>query len=183
LALLELAAQIAARGEIAEPPQTLLGLALPWLGGALSTPIEAVAGTALIAIPALVIAGISARRSVRTLLIVALLALLGGLVAAAGRAGPANALIAGVIAAAALAAAAAAIRWWGALCALSWVIAQLIDRAIKALHEAWRAPTMSEQAAGFVSLAVALALVFALVRYAEAGSPRAAAGPEGTLTG
>ncbi len=164
LALIELAAQFVARHEIAEPPQTLLGLALPWLGNALSTPVAAVAGTAAFAIPALIVAGISARRSVRALLIVALLALLGGVVAAAGGASPVTALIAGVFAVVALAAAGAAIRWWGALCAWSWVIAQLFERAIRGLHDARGAPTTPEQAAGIMSMAVALALVFAVVR-------------------
>jgi polyferredoxin len=103
-----------------------------------------------------------------------LLALLGGLVAAAGGASPVNALIAGAFAVAALAAAGAAIRWWGALCAWSWVIAQLIERAIKALYDARRAPTTPEQIAGIVTVAVALALVFVVVRQREGESPPAA---------
>ena len=132
------------------------------------------AGTAAFAIPALIVAGISAKRSVRALLIVALLALLGGVVAAAGGASPVNALIAGAFAVAALVAAGAAIRWWGALCAWSWVIAQLIERAIKAVYDARRAPTAPEQTAGIVTVAVALALVFAVVRQRGGGSPPAA---------
>ena len=165
LALLQLGAPLAMRGGVPAPPQTVLPLALPWLGEALSMPIGTVAGVALFAIPALVIAGVSARRGVRALAIVVVLALMAGIGASTGGAHPEHRAIALLFGLFVLAAGGAAVAWWGMLCAWTWLTAELVARAIGALHEASHAPTANGRAAGVVSLAVAVALLFAISRH------------------
>jgi hypothetical protein len=183
LALVELLAPLATAGGIPEPPQTLLDLALPWLGTALSTPVAAIVGTAVFAIPALVIAGLSARRSVRAVLVVLALALLGGVTLSAGGAHPAHAVVGAVFAVAALAAAGGAVARWGTVCAWSWVIALLTERAIRALREAWRAPTAPEHVAGVLSVVVAMFLVCVLARLTHGGTTPRGAGAEHASAG
>jgi hypothetical protein len=164
LALLQFGTTMAMDSGLPGVPQTVLALALPWMGDALSIPMGTVTGVAGFAIPALVIAGLSGRRVVRALLIILLLALLGGAVATAGGAHPEHRGFALVFGLAALVAGGAAIRWWGGLCAWSWLIGVLAARMFGAMHEMASAPTGSGRAAGAVSLAVAGALLFAISR-------------------
>ncbi|MFI5245884.1 MAG: hypothetical protein ACHQQR_11690, partial [Gemmatimonadales bacterium] len=164
LALVQLGAPFAMDSGLPAVPQTVLALALPWLGDALSIPMGVVTGVAGFAIPALVIAGLSNKGVVRALLITVLLALLGGTVASVGGTHPEHRAFALVFGLLALGGGAAAITWWGRLCAWSWVIGVLASRAFEALHEAAGAPTTNGRVAGAVSLAVAVSLLFAIAR-------------------
>ena len=162
LALVQFGMPLALDSGLPGVPQTVLALAVPWIGSALSIPIGTLASVAGFAIPALVIAGLSGKWLLRVLSIVVLLALLGGTLATAGGAHPEHPVIAVLFGVLALAAGAAAIAWWGRLCAWSWLIGVLVGRSLEALHEATSEPTATGRAAGAVSLAVAVALVFAI---------------------
>jgi membrane protease YdiL (CAAX protease family) len=172
LALLQFGTTLATDSGLPGVPQTVLTLALPWLGDAFSIPMGAVTGVAGFAIPALVIAGLSGRRAVRVLLIILLFALLGGAVASAGGAHPEHPGFALAFGLAALVAGGVAIRWWGGLCAWSWLIGVLAARAFGALHEMVGAPSGSGRAAGAVALAVSVALLFAISRRVSARPDR-----------
>ncbi|HVT41309.1 MAG TPA: CPBP family intramembrane glutamic endopeptidase [Gemmatimonadaceae bacterium] len=149
---------------IPDPPHTLLDVAVPWITEALRIPMRAATIVPLIAIPALVVTGLTNRRSLRLVLVVLLIGL------GVGAALPLTGSGAGMSAAAALlflaiaVAVLAAIRAWGGVCVLAWVAAALTERALTSVHFALHAPTGAEQVAGGFGALVALALLAFLGR-------------------
>ena len=144
---------------IPDPPHTLLDLAVPWLTEALRMPMRAATIVPVIAIPALVVSGLTNRRWLRVLLVLLVIGLAVGTAlplttSGAGMSAPA-ALFFVAIAVAVL----AAIRAWGGVCVLAWVAAALTERALTSVHFALHAATGPEQVAGALGALVALALL------------------------
>jgi len=171
--LLARASSLAMTGEIPGAPDTMLAQAVPALAEALAVPTSVVAMVPFLAIPALVIAGVSRRGGVRAALALAFLVLLAGIGATAAERFTAPSP--GTVAVALIAPVAIflAVRAWGSLCAWSWIVAALVERALSDMNLALHAPTPAEHAAGAIGVTVSLALLAWLVRVSARASPRA----------
>ncbi|MEP6732112.1 MAG: CPBP family intramembrane glutamic endopeptidase [bacterium] len=149
-------------GGIPHAPTTLLDQAVPILGSIAGIPASTAMLVALIGIPLLVIAGLSPRWTIRVALALAVLVLLTVVVAAT--ASPSDSDPARVIAlVVGLALIALGLRAWGALSAMSWIIAVLAFRALGELRLAVYAPTTQERIAGALTVVVACALIWLVV--------------------
>ena len=144
-------------------PATLLDHAVPLLGNAAGMPAAVMMNVALVAIPMLVVAGITPRWPLRALIAIIIVALVGtaafGFEPATDSA-PLRAILLVVGAAVVM----FALYAWGSLCAWSWIVAALAQQVLSGLRFAVHAPTAPEQAAGALMLAVACALVALIAR-------------------
>jgi hypothetical protein len=162
--IIERAVSLATTRDIPDPPATLLDQLAPALAQGLGMPMAAGWTMAMIAIPALVIAGVSHRRSVTILLSVVLLALVAGLGATQAYrvAHPTvGAVLLGLSAPVAIF---LAVRAWGSVCGWSWVVAALAWRGLASAHDAVHAATLAEHAAGAVGVVTAAALLYVAAR-------------------
>jgi membrane protease YdiL (CAAX protease family) len=145
-------------------PTTMLDHAIPMLGGVAGIPTAALMMAAVIAIPILVVAGLSSRWTLRALIAAVMVALIGVLavsVAPPGESDPARLI--GLVVGVALVA--LAVRAWGTSSALSWVVAALGFQGLSGLRLAVYAPTVSERIAGGLALLIAGILIAVVARY------------------
>jgi hypothetical protein len=145
-------------------PTTMLDHAIPMLGGVAGIPTAALMMAAVIAIPILVVAGLSSRWTLRALIAAVMVALIGVLavsVAPPGESDPARLI--GLVVGVALVA--LAVRAWGTSSALSWVVAPLGFQGLSGLRLAVYAPTVSERIAGGLALLIAGILIAVVARY------------------
>ncbi len=140
-----------ARNGLAHAPTTLLDHAMPMFGGVAGVPASVLMTVALVAIPILVVAGITPRwrlRALMALVMTGLAAAASVATAAPGDSDPARAiaLVVGV------ALIVLALRAWGALSAWSWIVAALTFQALGGLRLAAYAPTTPERIAGMLTM-------------------------------
>ena len=172
-ALARYASLLPSRG-MPRPPSTLLTLEIPLLGGLTNIPADAMMAVAAIAIPILVVVGITRRWALRALIAAAVVGLLIGTVASlspptnndldAGR------IVAGLVL---LAAASFAIYSWGSLNAWSWIVAALVYLGLDALRNAVYSPTWQAHGAGALGVVVVMVLIAAIARRTRAPVPAA----------
>lgn len=116
---------------------------------------------AVVAIPLLVLMGITSRWRMRLLIVVSAIALAAAAMALAPSSGPADPLrVATTVGAVGLAS--VGLYLWGSVSAAAWVIAALLVQAFGGLRDAVYAPTLQEQVAGGLMLVVTLAFVVIL---------------------
>ncbi|MFI5312210.1 MAG: hypothetical protein ACHQQ3_13300, partial [Gemmatimonadales bacterium] len=141
-------------------PQTLLDQALPWLDGALGVPMGAVTIVPVVAIPALTVLGLARRTSIRAALALALVGLAAGtalpLAQRNGSVAPLGLALGGV----AVIALVGAMRAWGGVCVMAWVVAAVTYRALSSLHVALHAPTAVEQVSGLLGALASMGLIW-----------------------
>ncbi len=145
-------------------PQTLLDQAVPWLGGVLGMPMRAATIVPVVAIPALVVRGLTDRTPLRVVLVLLLLGLAVGTALPISQRDGSTSPVAVLLAVAAAVALLAAIRAWGGVCVLAWVVAALTERALSSVHLALHAPTGVERAAGLLGVFASLVLVWYMTR-------------------
>jgi hypothetical protein len=168
--LLERAISLATTRDMPAVPATLLDQAVPSLAHVLATPMAVAGIIPVIAIPALVIAGVARRRGIAVLLAVVVLALLAGLGATEAHRVAHPTVGAVLIGFAAPVAGFYAIRTWGPVCAWSWIIAALASRALTGVHAAVHAATPGEHAAGAIGVTLCLALLIVVTRRVRGAS-------------
>ncbi len=150
-------------------PQTSLASAVPMLGEVLNVPISTVFGVAMVAIPVLLVLGVGRRRSTRIVFAAFLIALVVGVAAAASTPYASGGWLDRATSLALLLVVLAAIRYWGALCAWSWIAAALFHQALSSLKDAVHAATAQEQLGALLAVAVALALTPLIPRARQEG--------------
>ena len=146
-----------------KPPTTLLDQALPVLGELANVPAGALITVALIAIPILVVAGITGRWSLRALIAIVIAALIGSIAYALAPPSDGGALqvVAGI---AELLVVLSALYFWGSVGAWSWIVAALAQRGLGELRVAIHAATGQEQFAGALGFVVIAGLVGLVAR-------------------
>jgi hypothetical protein len=154
---------LVARRDIPRAPTTALEQAWPVFVGITDLPANALMIVALVGIPILVIAGLTARWTLRTLGVAILVALLGAVAWGFGS-GSSVDPIGLTLLIASVAIISAAIVAWGTLSAWSWIVAALINQALSGLRTAVYAPVWQERGAGILALLVASALVALIAR-------------------
>jgi hypothetical protein len=146
-------------------PATILESAIPMFGGVAGIPSSTLMLVAFAAMPILVVAGVTARWSVRVLILAAIAALIGVLavsLAPPGESEPAR--LVGLAVGVGLVA--LAVRVWGTSSALSWIVAALGVQGLSGLRLAVYAPTGQERIAGALALIVSAALIALVARSA-----------------
>ena len=155
-------------------PSTLLDDAAPVLSLLPTLPNAIVFTITVIAVPVLVIAGVTRNWMLRMLIAVAMLGLAVGAavaVAPANDVDPAR-LVLGITMIAALA---FTLRTWGARSAWSWIVAVLVQQGLGALRQAVHAPVWQEQVANGLLLILSCLLVALIVRRTRSAPARHAA--------
>jgi hypothetical protein len=132
-------------------------------GSVAGIPASVLMTVASVAIPILVVAGLTKRWSLRVLMGLVIVALASAGAIALAPAGESDALK--VIAlAVGVALIVLAVRAWGTLSAWSWIVAALVFQALGGLRLAVYAPTMQERIAGVLTVIVAGGLVALVAR-------------------
>jgi hypothetical protein len=161
-AALQLNSLLPSKG-LPHPPTTLLDHAIPMFGSVAGIPASVLMTVASVAIPILVVAGLTKRWSLRVLMGLVIVALASAGAIALAPAGESDALK--VIAlAVGVALIVLAVRAWGTLSAWSWIVAALVFQALGGLRLAAYAPTMQERIAGVLTVIVAGGLVALVAR-------------------
>jgi hypothetical protein len=161
-AALQLNSLLPSKG-LPHPPTTLLDHAIPMFGSVAGIPASVLMTVASVAIPILVVAGLTKRWSLRVLMGLVIVALASAGAIALAPAGESDALK--VIAlAVGVALIVLAVRAWGTLSAWSWIGAALVFQALGGLRLAAYAPTMQERIAGVLTVIVAGGLVALVAR-------------------
>lgn len=145
-------------------PSTPLDLLVPPLAGVFDVPLNAIITCAVIGIPLLVAAGISARPVLRAVAGAALAAVVAGAAwAMQSISGDVTPLGAGLALAGGALVVVAILRW-GAHAAWSWIVAALAFQIFAALRDAAHGPVWQVRVAAVLTAAVAAALIAALAR-------------------
>ncbi len=155
-------------------PATLLGNMFPALDTALSIPLDVVMLVAGIAIPLLVVVGVSGRRWVRALVAAGLFLPMLAISLTLAPQGADLWVRAAMFTALSVLAVALWLRYWAGCCAASWIVGGLVVSALEGLRRTVHAPTPVEHVAGALALATSLVLMLLLVRSAGRLSPEAA---------
>ena len=153
-----LTALVVPRGVMPRTPTTLLDEVSPLLAGITDIPANALFVVALVGIPILVVAGLTARWSLRALTAAAIVALLA---AVAWSFGSANDIdpVSVTLVIAGVAVVSIALVVGGTRSAWSWIVAALVVQALAGLREAAYGPVWQARGAGALRLLVASALV------------------------
>ncbi len=170
--------ELASGREMPRLPSTSLNEAMPVLSGIVDLPVTTLIGIAAVAIPLLVIGGLTRRWMFRVLLAAAVIApaVIGAFAVA-----PSTDTSAILVAVVTLVAIVIALLAWGSVSALAWVVAALATQALSALHDATHAAT-SESSVEHMLVAIAASVCIALVaRYAPRPSPTIPEPPESIL--
>jgi hypothetical protein len=171
-----------ARQRLPSAPSTNLDALVPPLAGVPDLPGAAVMTVVMLALPMMVVAGITRRWAFRVLIAALVVALLG---VAAWATGPSEGdvdpllLAGGVVAAALLAAACLA---WGSRAAWSWIVAALAFQALEGLRGATHAAVWEGRVAGALLVVFATALIVLIGRRVSATERRSFAAAEPTAT-
>jgi hypothetical protein len=176
-AVIHVAAQLRAfvpMDGVPRAPRTPLNAAIPFLSDATDMPTQVLLAVAIVAIPMLVVAGLTTRWTLRLLTAASMAVLF--VVALVALSPPADLSATGVaLLVIQLALVLAAFRAWGVLSAWSWVVAALTYQALGGVHAIVHAPTSQERGAGVVTLLVASALIALIARHARSTSGSAPA--------
>ena len=144
-------------------PKTVLNEAAPVFAGITDMPGNAMVMVAVIGIPLLVVAALTSRWSLRALIVVVIVALMGAVAWSTGSENYADPIsitlaIAGVVVAL------VALVVGGARSAWSWIVAALFYQALSALRETAYGPVWQARIAGALSILVASALIAIVAR-------------------
>ncbi|MDQ2667255.1 MAG: CPBP family intramembrane metalloprotease [Gemmatimonadota bacterium] len=158
-------AELASKREMPRLPSTSLNEIIPVLGGVVGLPIATLIGVAVVAIPLLVIGGLTRRWLFRVLLAVAVIApgVIGAFAVAPTRE-TSPALVAVVVVA--MVAIVIALLAWGSVSALSWLVAALATQALSALHGVTHSATTESRVESLLVVIVASVLIVLVARYA-----------------
>jgi len=149
------------------PPTTMLNEVLPLFAGIADIPTNALMMVALAGIPLLVVAGLTPRWSLRALLVLAVVAMVGVLAWTSGPASDVDVDPAGVaMAIVGLAVVSTALVVWGSLSAWSWIVAALAYQGLGGLRNAAYGPVWQARGAGALMVIVASVLVTLIARQA-----------------
>jgi len=149
------------------PPTTMLNEVLPLFAGIADIPTNALMMVALAGIPLLVVAGLTPRWSLRALLVLAVVAMVGVLAWTSGPASDVDVDPAGVaMAIVGLAVVSTALVVWGSLSAWSWIVAALAYQGLGGLRNAAYGPVWQARGAGALTVIVASVLVTLIARQA-----------------
>jgi len=145
------------------PPSSALDQVIPWLAGVVGTPASAIVTVAAVAIPILVVAGLTRRWSQRALLgtvIFVLSAISVWAFESQGEVHPAEVplAIAGFVLTV------AALIAWGSRSAWSWLVAALCFQVLSGVHEVLYGSEWQARIAGALSVALAAGLTALIVR-------------------
>jgi hypothetical protein len=152
------------------PPTTLLDRAMPMFDALAGIPASVVMTVASVAIPILVVGGLTKRWSLRVLMGLVIVALASAGAIALAPAGESDAVK--VIALAlGVALVVFAVRAWGTLGAWSWIVAALVFHVLSGLRLAAYPPTMQERIAGVLTVVVAGALIIAIASLSRQRAP------------
>ncbi|MCG6954446.1 MAG: CPBP family intramembrane metalloprotease [Gemmatimonadetes bacterium] len=156
--------RLANRGDVAQPPGTILSQGVPLLTGAIAVPLDVVMTVTILGIPLLAVAGIARRWSLRALaaalLVAPMMVLLWTMAPAA--ANPAvRAVVPTVVG---MVAVVLAVRWWAPYSGWSWVVAAIVDAGLSGLWSATHSVTWVERGSGVLTLATALGLLVLAMR-------------------
>jgi Type II CAAX prenyl endopeptidase Rce1-like len=147
------------------PPMTMLNGVLPLFAGVADIPTSVLMMVALAGIPLLVVAGLTPRWSLRALLILAVVAMVGALAWTSGPASDVDVDPGGVaMAIVGLAVVSTALVVWGSLSAWSWIVAALAFQGLAGLRNAAYGPVWQTRGAGALTVLVAFALVTVIAR-------------------
>lgn len=173
--LVQFAIAISSSRPLPATPSTLLDLFVPWL-----SPITAIAtavaiGIPMVAIPSLVIAGISRTRYLRLAYALLLALCAAGAFVAFADPQPEWQPLGGGVVLVTIFIAAAAIATWGRAGVTAWVSAALVVHAAESVRATITSATSVERAGQAASAVVAVALLVAVIRWGvRRGEPRAA---------
>jgi hypothetical protein len=156
--------RLANRGDVAQPPGTILNQSLPLLTGALAAPLDVVMTVTAMGIPLLAVAGIARRRSLRVLaaalLVIPMMVVLWTMAPAAANPAVRAVVPTGV----GLVAVLLAVRWWAPYSGWSWVVAAIVDVGLSALWSATHSVTSVERGSGALAVVMALGLLALAMR-------------------
>lgn len=144
---------------IPSDPGTTLAHAVPMLANVLGVPSNVIIAVAGVGIPTLVVLGAARTRAMRLVLVAIVAGLLYGIAASFTEGDTGRLWVEAAGGLITLVAFAAALRWWGALCAWSWIVAALVTEALDGLRALAHAPTVPEQFGGALVLLVAVSLL------------------------
>lgn len=151
-------------------PSTSLNDVVPALSGIISVPIATLMGVAAVAIPLLVIGGLTRRWSYRVLLVAGVLVPAVIAIRAVMPRTDTSALTIGV-GVVVIVVTVGALVAWGSVSALSWLVAALAMQALGALHSATFAATSQARIEAALVFIVASVLIALVARYAPRGVP------------
>ena len=151
------------RGWVPDTPTTLLSEAFPLFAGVIDVPMVVMMSVAMFGIPLLVVAALSRRWSLRSLMAAGIMALAGGAVWALAPARDVD-LWTAALAIARVAVVSVAVAVWGSLAAWSWLVAALAFLGLSSLRLAAYGVVWQERGAGVLTLLVAAALIVIMTR-------------------
>ena len=152
-------------------PKTVLEEAVPFLAGITEIPGNALMMVAIMGIPILVVAALTPRWSLRALIAVVIVALMGAVVWSTGSEHYADPMSI-TLAIAGVAVALVALVVGGARSAWSWIVAALFYQALSALRETAYGPVWQARIAGALTVLFASVLIAAIARRtARTGQP------------
>jgi len=164
LTLAGLGLRLANRGDVAQPPGTILNQSLPVLNGALAAPMDVITTVTSLGIPVLAVAGIARRWSLRALAVALLVAPMMVLlwVLAPAAANPAvRAVVPTVVGLVALL---LAVRWWASYSGWSWVVGAIVAEGLSGVWGVTHAATPVERGSGALTVVFALGLLVLAMR-------------------
>jgi hypothetical protein len=156
-AALQLNSLLPSKG-LPHPPTTQLDRAMPMFDNLAGMPASVLMTVASVAIPILVVAGLTKRWSLRVLMGLVIVALASAGAFALAPAGESDAMKVIAIALG-VAVIVFAVRAWGTLSAWSWIVAALVFHVLSGLRLAAYPPTAQERIAGVLMVVVAGGLV------------------------
>jgi len=151
------------RGWVPDTPTTLLSEAFPLFAGVIDVPMVVMMSVAMFGIPLLVVAALSRRWSLRSLMAAGIMALAGGAVWALAPARDVD-LWTAALAIARVAVVSVAVAVWGSLAAWSWLVAALAFLGLSSLRLAAYGVVWQERGAGVLTLLVVAALIVIMTR-------------------
>jgi membrane protease YdiL (CAAX protease family) len=155
------------------PPTTMLNELLPLFAGVADIPANALMMGALAGIPLLVVAGLTPRWSLRVLLVLAVVVMVGVLAWTSGPVSDVDVDPGGVgMGIIGLAVVSTALVVWGSSSAWSWIVAALAFQGLAGLRIAAYGPVSQTRGAGALAVLVASALVATIARQTARTSER-----------
>jgi len=148
---------------VPDTPTTLLSEAFPLFAGVIDVPMVVMMSVAMFGIPLLVVAALSRRWSLRSLMAAGIMALAGGAVWALAPARDVD-LWTAALAIARVAVVSVAVAVWGSLAAWSWLVAALAFLGLSSLRLAAYGVVWQERGAGVLTLLVVAALIVIMTR-------------------